>query len=179
MTKRLFLCSILLAPLLTTVWAAKSPDENKIRAAFLFNFSKFIEWPQSSFISTHDELVIGILGPDYLGDELKSLNGRLVRQHPIKISYYSSVNDIKNCHLLYLGTTNSKIINKALQSLANDPVVIVSDAENFAQHKGIIQLIAVRGRLRFIINQEAAQAKELKINSQLLRLAIEVIEAKQ
>ena len=179
MIKRLILCCTLLAAMQTTASAAKMPDEDKVRAAFLYNFSKFIEWPQSSFTNTQGELVIGILGSDHLSDELIPLEGRAVRNHPIKVIYYTSIAEITNCHLLYLGTTDSALIKTALKTLRDKPVVLVSDVENFARNNGIIQLVAVRGRLRFIINQNAAQTKELKINSQLLKLAIEVIEAKQ
>lgn len=175
MIKKFLICSALALSCTIHAWALETPDENQVKAAFLYNFAKFIEWPADSFEKTPDEFIIGVIGPDRLEDELKPLIGRKVKHRIIDVAYYSSIQQIQNCHLLYIGSNQKDFTVKALQSQTGKPVVTVGDIKDFAKLEGIIQLVAVRGRLRFIINQKVASAKEIKINSQLLKLAIEII----
>ena len=179
MIKYLFICSLLFFLALAPAWGSDTPDKNQVKAAFIYNFTKFITWPEESFSSSDKALVIGIVGADNLSGALQSLKGRKVQNHSIKIIHFKSVSEINDCHLLYIGSEKKDTISKALASVASKAVVTVNDSENFAEHGGIIQLISVRGRLRFIINQHIATNNNILFNSQLLKLAIKTIGQRQ
>lgn len=155
--------------------AAGQADEAQVKAAYLYNFAKFIHWPDEAFAGPESALVIGVLGKNAIEKPLRLLQGKSIQNHPIEIQVYSQLSDIGTCHILYLPSTaiaDSTLWREALSSKA---VVSVSDSRRFAAKGGIIELIPVRGRLRFIINLGMAKDQQLKVGSQLLSLAIEVL----
>ncbi len=177
--KKTFFLIIFTGILLCASWSASetgSPDENKLKAAFVYHFAKFIDWPESTFATEQSPLIITVFGADNLARALDPLNSRAVRNHPIQIRSTADITKLQPCHILYIGTTERKTVARIIALLQDTPVVTLSDMENFARSGGMIQFVNVRDRLRFAINNRTAQAKDLVFNSQLLSLAIEVIE---
>jgi len=157
--------------------AAETPSEYQIKAAYLYNFAKFIRWPESAFSDQSQPLVIGILGENYFDGELNPLNSRSVHSRPIEIRYFRTLKEVETCHMLYISTYEYTERASILKGLQNRPVVTVGESPQFADSGGVIQFVMIQRRLRFIINLDAAKNHQIQIDSQLLSLATEVLEA--
>jgi hypothetical protein len=161
------------------VHAAKGPAEYQVKAAYLYNFAKFITWPETAFSDKEAPFVIGILGKNEFNGYLEPLTSKTIRNRPVVIKHFKSVKDVSGCQILYLSSSEDKHLKTHLKKLNTQAIVTASDERNFAKRGGMIQFTPVRGRLRFIINLEQATAAGIKIDSQLLSLAIEILEAKK
>ena len=150
-------------------------SEAQLKAAYLYNFAKFIHWPEDAFADKQSPLVIGVLGKNPFQDELAPLAMRTVRNRLIIIQPFKDINEIELCHLLYINPPVVGTLQAVLKALRSTATLTVGDSSSFANLGGIIQFVTRRGRLRFIINLEAARANNIKIDSQLLSLAVEVL----
>lgn len=151
-------------------------SEYKLKAAYLYNFSKFIRWPKSSFANDNSAFVIGILGDDTPMAIAALLKSRKIGTHPIEVRRYKTEENIRKCHLLYLQNKQKKVWMPIIRRLKDSTVITVGDAKGFADNGGIIQLVTMRNRLRFIINLKAASAAGVDLDSRLLSLALELKE---
>jgi hypothetical protein len=151
-----------------TAWAQSAP-EPVLKAAFIYNFAKFAEWPADA--APADPLTICVLGDlaiaDALDDTVKgrTIDGRktvVVRVKP---------DGFRACHVLYLAGLSPTRAQEIVDELKGAPVLTVGDREHFAQSGGIAGLFVEQGRMRFAINVEAAQRCRLRISSRLLSLA--------
>ncbi|WP_028585988.1 YfiR family protein [Desulfogranum mediterraneum] len=180
MPSRLFsiLLLLLLSAGLSAPAGADNPAADKVKAAYLFNFAKFIHWPEGTFAQATSPLTIGVLGDSRFAAQLNKLQGKRIQEHPILIEYYPDLASIGQCQILYLAPPDPGQITPFLHRLAGQAIVTVAEEKNFSQQGGMIQFIPVRGRLRFIINLNSAKQSRIRIDSRLLSLAIEVMEAK-
>ncbi|WP_172623224.1 YfiR family protein [Flavisolibacter ginsenosidimutans] len=156
-----------------TVFAnAQTPTTaNQIKAVFLFNFSKFVNWPPDAL--NNAPFVIGILGKDPFGPYIERVvEGEKMNGQPIVVQRYDDVKDVKNCQILYINKSNSAEIAR---SLSAHGMLTVSDGENFATSGGIVRFYLENNRLHLQINVKQAKAADLQISSKLLRIA-DVIE---
>jgi len=176
--KRLLAIAILMLSLglAPGVYATSSMGEYQVKAAYLYNFIKFIYWPEKVFKTPHSPLVIGILGVNNFDNKLESLQGKKIGQRSININYFATLKDVHDCHLLYISKSESPEIQEILDKLAIRPIVTVGESKQFVDLGGTIQFVTRRGRLRFLINQKSAQNNYIQIDAQLLSLAIRVIE---
>lgn len=147
--------------------------EYAIKAAALFNFVPFIQWPAEAFPDSDTPVVIGILGPDPFGPLIDSLvDHETFRGHPIQVERYDSLASIGRCHVLFVSRTALHDDGRnQLASLASRPILTVSDAAGFAQAGGAVEFYTDRNRLRMIVNLTAVRTAGLNISSKLLRLA--------
>lgn len=151
---------------------ANTIKEYQVKAAFLFNFIKFVEWPETAFHEDHEPIIIGVLGEDPFGSYLKDVViGEKIDDHPIVIQYYKSVKDIKECHILFISLDEVNKLSETISILKDKSVLTVSDASSFIQQGGMIRFITDKKKIRFQINPEAAKSANLTISSKLLRLA--------
>ena len=158
------------------VWGlAAEPVVNKeyqIKAVFLFNFSQFVEWPTNAFAETQSPLVIGVLGEDPFGTYLEeAVRGEEVNKHPLVIRHYRRVEDIKDCHILFISQSETSRLSRIFERLKDRSILTVGDAEGFVQQGGMIRFITEKNKIRLRINPEAAKAAKLTISSKLLRPA--------
>lgn len=151
-----------------------SVSEYKLRAAYLYNFSKFIRWPDSAFENKDSAFVIGLLGEDAPMEIAELLNSRTIGSRPIQVKQYRTGENMDGCHLLYL--QSSRKWKPVLRTLKSSRVITVGDAPSFADDGGAIQLVTIRKRLRFIINLKAAGFAGVDLDSRLLSLALEIKE---
>lgn len=161
------------------VFAAESPTEYQVKAAYIYNFAKFINWPESTFHDAKAPLVIGVLGTNYFNGALTPLSAKRVRNRGIEIKYFKTLAEVKNCHLLYISKSEEQNRSRILKKLATRPILTVGDFDNFVQLGGIIQFVTRRDRLRFSINLAVASQNNIQIEAQLLSLAAEVVGAKK
>ncbi|HYL93470.1 MAG TPA: YfiR family protein [Alphaproteobacteria bacterium] len=169
-------CSALFtAPLL-----AQSATADQVKAAYLFNFAKFIEWPAGVFDKADAPMRFCTLGRSPAADELDStVRGKSINGHTIQVKHLRGPEEIKGCHLVFLAVSASKQQQKLLQTAQGSPVLLVAETPGFARAGGTIDFIWEDGRLLFEVNVNAAEGVHLKISSKLLALARIVLTAEE
>jgi hypothetical protein len=147
------------------------PPEYAVKAAFLFNFAKFVEWPGDAYTGPTSPIVIWVLGEDPFGDALGSLKGKTANGRPIVVRYAATLGELERCHLLFVSASEKANLQKILQTTKGWSILTVGDMNGFAQDGGIINMVKEESRVGIEINLEAAQRSRLKISSKLLALA--------
>ena len=149
---------------------AQISSEQQIKAAFLVNFLKYIEWP-----STTTSTTICLFGRDQLGPLLTSYEGRSIAGKELRIRHINGPDQIADCQLVYVPDTEEARFGAVLRWVENQPALTVSDAEFFTHQGGGIALVRAEGRLQFDVNTNALSRAGLKPSSQMMRLARQVI----
>lgn len=144
--------------------------EYALKAAFLYNFAKFAEWPAASFSDSHAPFVICLAGNDPFGPNLKSLEGKLVKDRPLVTKPIHTDDNLISCHILYIGPDELKQTRNILQALQTSPVLTVCDTEGCAETGIILNMRMVENRVALDLNLDAVQQTQLKLSSQLIRL---------
>ncbi len=146
--------------------------EYHLKAAFLFHFSQFIEWPPQAFAAPGSPFIIGILGEDPFRALIdQTVAGEKVKDHPIVVHRFATVNDILPCHILYISEKPEGFIPGLFALLPAKYTLTVGDQYAFARVGGIIRFQTLNKKIRLQINLSAAKAADLNISSKLLRLA--------
>lgn len=146
--------------------------EYDVKAAFLFNFTKFVEWPQAAFADEHSPLKLCVLGENPFGKALlKGLTEEEVGGRKLIFLRLESTNNLETCHVLYVSRSERERLPQILASLHNAPVLTVGDTPAFLDQGGMINFILEGSKVRFDVNLEAAEPAGLKISSRLLALA--------
>ena len=149
-----------------------APSEYELKAAFLYNFAKFVEWPSQVFPDPTAPFTIGIIGEDPFGDALeatvrnKTINGR---QFVIKKT--KSYSEFRTCQILFISSSERRRVADLLKALSGDSVLTVSEMDRFIQAGGMINFFMEGNKVRFEINPEPAKHAGLRISSKLLNLA--------
>lgn len=169
-------CMLLLIGLGSSVAAQQAPGvaftEYQLKAAFLYNFSLFVEWPQEAFVHDSTRFRIGVLGEDPFGTTLQRvIAGKKVHGKRLEVRHYRRVEQVRDCHLLYISRTERKNQGRILAYLKNSSVLTIGESENFLKAGGMIQLFNKSRRVRFNINPEVAKEAGLQMSSRLLSLA--------
>ena len=151
---------------------AQSENKQLLKAAYIFNFAKFTQWPENTWKAEDTPLNLCIAGKDKLVNKLEQLAGKTIQEHPVNAQSLKVVQNIKNCHLLYIATSEKKRYQSILKSVHNEPVLTVSELPNFGRSGGMIELYREKERTRFIINLGVTRESGLKISSRLLNLAV-------
>lgn len=161
----------LLASVGSGTQAADISLENAVKASYLYKFAPFVQWPPAAFETATAPLAICIAGPDPFGPALaEAVRGQRVNSHPIVVRRVETVRPGIPCQILFVGGEDSEA---ALQAVAREPVLTVTD-HNRSGAGGMIQFVMVAGRVRFSIDQAAAQECGIAISSKLLGLAVKV-----
>jgi len=152
---------------------AKEFPEYQLKAAFLYNFAKFVTWPSNVFPNADTPLTIGIVGEDPFHETLRNLVAdKRVGGRALAIKHFEPGDVIQECHLLFISRSEKERIPAILATLRGKSILTVSEIERFAQRGGMINLIMVGDRLRFEINPGVAEREGLKISSKLGILGI-------
>jgi hypothetical protein len=150
-------------------------SEYLIKAGFIYNFAKLVEWPTTAFAQPDSPIVIGILGDDPFGATLdrivadKKINGRGFAVKRLKWS--KDLKDLKDCNILFVSSSEKEHIDSVVDSVKWLPILTIGDAPGFARRGGIINFTLEENRVRFEVNVEAAKNAVLTISSRLLALA--------
>jgi hypothetical protein len=175
--------SALAACALGSVWGARpaiaDPTEFEIKAALVYNFAKFVEWPAQAFASIGAPLVVGIIGDDEVADALEpTLKGKLINGHPVITRRLRSPAEARSCQLVYIATSERKREAGLIAALRGASVLTVSDLSDFARRGGQINFVLENQRVRFLINPANADSAGLHISAKLLALARTVGEGR-
>lgn len=147
-----------------------NPNEYQLKAAFLFNFLQFVDWPPSAFAGPQDPLSICVLGPDPFGTDLDSIiAGERIGGREIQIQRLTPQDAPAGCHLLFVNLRSTQQLRSTLSSLKGQPILTVSDATPFAHLGGMIEFVTQNDRIRLRVNLHAASEAQLRLSSKLLR----------
>jgi hypothetical protein len=172
----IFLCLLALAPRATLAQS----KEYQVKAAFLFNFAQFVEWPDAAYAGTNASFCIGILGDDPFGAALEqTIQGETIGNHTLTVRRAHEVVDLKNCQMVFISKSEKSHVAEVMSVLGSRPVLTVGEVDGFARAGGGINFYLEGTRVRFEINPAAAQKGGLKISSQLLSLGKIVAPAKE
>jgi ribosome-associated protein YbcJ (S4-like RNA binding protein) len=178
-------------------WADSTASrEYQVKAAFLYNFIKFVDWPKEKVTDPNAPLTIGIIGKDPFEDAFEPLQEKAARDRKVVIQRFEGFveleksgkkkkdqphpksQDIQKCHLLFICPSESERIADIIASVKGHSVLTVADTQGFLESGGIINFIMEEQKVRFEINVTNARRAKLQIRSQLLRLAKRVIDEK-
>jgi hypothetical protein len=150
-----------------------APTEYQIKAAFVYNFAKFVEWPHEAFPDPASPIVIGVLGDNVFGDNLqKMVSNKAINNRPLQFKEFRSVAQATNCHILFISTSEKSKFSKVIEGLKGTSVLTVGESADFIGAGGMINFVLESNKVRFQINDDAAKKAGLKISSKLLSLAI-------
>ena len=154
----------------SSAWA-QSATAPVLKAAFLYNFAKFSEWPADA-LAPGQRLALCVVGDAAIADALgHTIEGHTIEGHELTVTVRTANESAAGCHLLYVSASQVKRSAGLLQSAKGASVFTVSDGNSFAESGGVAQLIVENDRMRFAINIAAAQRVRLTISSKLLSLA--------
>lgn len=176
---------------------AKHIAEDEVKVAFVYNFIRFIDWPQEKTIGPNDPIIIGVIGPEFLLHAFESLKDKQAKNRDIVTKSFvdlanmkknsqdsdsqwnKRIEMLKTCHVvllfpLYRQQTNS--LSDILDELKGLAVLTIGESSGFLEKGGIINFIKEEGRIQFEINAIAARKSNLDISSKLLRVAKRVIQ---
>ena len=176
MSRRIPLIAVLLACLALvgspSLAEEKALPEYQVKALFLVNFAKYVEWPPGAFATNSPAFIIGITGQSEIGEHLqKAVEGKKACGHPIVVRAIEKEQDLVKCHILFISATEKKHIAKIFSSVNSAPVLTVGETDQFTQRGGIIGFIKKEGKVRLEIDLNAAREAGLEISSRLLSVA--------
>ncbi len=151
--------------------------EYLMKAAYLYNFAKFVDWPAGVFLNKNAPITLCILGKDPFGSALKTITGKNVGKRKLVIQHLTRLESLKQCHILFISTSEEKRLPQILSSINGKPILTISEIKGFTQCGGIINFITIEN-IRFEINEDAAHQAGLRISSELLKLAKSVNKKK-
>ena len=158
---------------------APAADEAGVKAAFLYNFTKFVEWPDSAFAAASSPFVVCAFASGDFRKKLESiLQGEQVQGREISIAPVQ-VTNVRGCHLLYFAATEAERQSRILPALRQAPVLSVGEGRRFLEQGGLIAFLLEDERVRFAISKRGADAAGLNVKSQLLRVARQFGEVPQ
>jgi hypothetical protein len=150
--------------------AADGPLEFEVKAAFLLNFTKFTEWPEGSFANANLPISVCIFGKDPFGRTIDAIvQGETVNRRNLTIRRIMEIPPSEPCQVIYFDADTPDVAG--LLRGAGKGVLTVGEGQAFTRRGGVIGFVIQKGRVRFIVNQSAAQAEGLKLSSQLLSVA--------
>jgi uncharacterized protein DUF4154 len=187
---------------LTGMATAQGSSDREAKANFLMNFAEFVEWPEGAFASASAPIIVGVIGEDPFGAALDKMRDKMVNGRKLEIKRFKGslefrgeetpgrrqadiidrrnkkLQELKSCHILFVGSSEKRFLPSILKPLQNSCVLTVGDMDSFARLGGIINFVNLENKVHLEINLEAAERARLKISSKLLNLAT-VIKGKR
>ena len=183
---------ILTALAASRAWSADDPGtglEYKIKSGFIYNFIKYIDWPEKKLSTEKDDdpIVIGVIGVSPFGKALEPITKKKIKNKKLAIRYFpgfkrtgkkysdKDTEKLRNCHVLFVSSSEKKYIENIIKLVTGSNVLTVSDIDGFVETGGIINFVTEKKKIRFSINLDAAKRSELVIPTTVLKIAKKVI----
>lgn len=152
--------------------AAQAARDDQLKAAFVYNFTRFIEWPADAFAGDDAPIVIGVYANSRYARELEdTVRVRKAGNRPVVVRQVRSLKEARAVHMLVFDGTADAQLKEALAALKGAPVLTIGESEQFARLDGILTFVREGDDLRFEVNLDAARQSGLKISAQFLKLA--------
>jgi len=149
--------------------------EYQVKAAFLLNFTKFVEWPATAFPAPDAPITICVIGQDPFGAILdRTIEGESVNRHGVRAQRLLPDGDLRSCHILFISQSERERFTQIVSRLRGSSVLTVSELPGFVDTGGMIEFLIEEGKARFYINAATTEGAGLKLSSRLLRVAKEV-----
>lgn len=159
-----------------TAWAQSTVDEYRVKAAYLFHFAQLVEWPADSPNEGGNSLLVCTLGDDPFHGELEAtVAGKQIGSRILRIWHLRPLQNTSGCNVLFISKSEGNRIPSLVASLRNAPVLTIGDTDDFLGDGGMIRWFLEGNKVRFEINRQAAESARLRISSQLLLLAKNVV----
>lgn len=153
----------------------------QVKAAFLVNFPKYVDWPSEAFSGTNSAITVAVFGDDNVANEFQNMiqSGLVIDSHPVVLKRIQSEADITGrSQILYIANSERARVSAILQKLKGSPVLLVGESDNFLEQGGMINMVPKNRKIRLQINLGAARQASLKISSRLL-VAADVVKEKE
>jgi hypothetical protein len=151
------------------------PTDFQVKAAYLYNFGRFVEWPPKVTSAKTGSFTICVLGEDPFGRALDDILAReKIGNQSVAARRISNPRESLDCHILFISSSEANRLNKIIDALDKSAVLTVSDLPEFSQHHGMIQFVLEGNRVRFEVNLSATQKAGLTLSSELLKVATAV-----
>jgi hypothetical protein len=173
--------ALLVAMLALVAWAGRAEadqaaDEYRVKAAFLYHFFQYVDWPAASFADAQAPISVCLMGKDPFGEHLNALAQRNFRGRPISVSVVRSLAEAKRCHLLYSDDwRNTGVAGNIDKALQGAPVLTVSSLPNASESGAVIGFVVAGDRVRWTVNLDAARGAKLKLSAKLIEIAVAVV----
>ncbi|MDH5541857.1 MAG: YfiR family protein [Nitrospinota bacterium] len=148
--------------------------EYQVKSVFIYNFAKFVDWPEQAFSSEASPVNVCVLGEDPFGNEMDLLTKKSARGRGFDVLRFSKFKDkeeLKSCHLLFISKSEESRIGSIIESLSGFGVLTISDVEGFMDSGGIIEFTMRENKVRFAVNLKASEQAGIRISAKLLKLA--------
>ncbi|MGH8707567.1 MAG: YfiR family protein [Burkholderiales bacterium] len=157
-------------------WAQPQATDVQVKAAFLYKFGAFVEWPPKAFAQPSAAFTIGVLGADAVAEELEQISaGRSVHGRPVAVRRLQRGTPLDGLHVLFVGRTDPRQLADILAAARSQPLLIVTDAADGLPEGSIINFVPVDNKLRFDIAVATAERMQLRISARLLAVARKVL----
>ena len=154
---------------------ARKPAEYEVKAAYLYNFGKFVRWPASVSPASTGAFLICVLGKNPFGSSLdETVRGESIDGKSLSVHYLSNLSEISGCRILFISSSEEHRLDSVLADVGKRPMLTVSDMADFVNHGGDIELVQVGGKIRFKVNLASAEKRGLALSSDLLKVAVSV-----
>jgi len=157
--------------------ADTQPTEYQLKAAYIYHFAQFIDWPASAFPAGDSPLIIGVLGDNPFGADLEhTIQGKVLNNHPLTFQKFASIAEVtNNCHILFISSSEKKRLPEIFTTLKGTSILTVGEeSDHFNENGGMISFVLDGTKIRFQINQTTVEKAGLKISFKLLSLASKV-----
>jgi len=163
---------VLLWPACAAGEPAAPPTEYQVKAAFLYNFMKFVEWPDSAFVTPEAPIRVAILGDDPFARIVRATMGRrTIGKRSVDVAYCQDLSELSPCHVLFVAARWMDSAGQISAATQTSPTLIVADDHQMAGRGATISFFMQESRVRFTIDADLATAAGLRISSRLLKLA--------
>ena len=170
--KKLFQIGFMLCALLFSAKGLLGQTEYDIKAAYLYNFAKFVDWPEGTFEHEDAPLIIGIIGTDPFHQLLnEAISGKTTKGRRLVVRRFKRIAEVTLCHILFIARSERRNLSKILAQTKGSGILTVSELDDFIDEGGIVRLFTKGNKVRFDINLAVAQQSRLKISSRVLNLA--------
>jgi hypothetical protein len=154
-------------------------DEYKLKAAYLFNFAKYVEWPGARLPAPDSPIVIGVLGSDPFGDRLdRTVKGRVIGKHPVLVRRARRLEELSGCHMLFVCRSERAREKQIVEWLHETPILTVSEGEDFVRAGGMIWLGRSGDAVEFDVNLDSVRAAGLTMGARMLGSARIVVSTR-
>ncbi len=167
--------SLLLALLAGLAGLCRAQDvdsEYQKKAAQIYSFTKFIDWPAKKFASSVSPFIIGVYGPDDITSFLReSFQRRRIKDRPVEIRHLTNKAELPACHLVFVSRSMRERLGSILYEMRHENILSVGESDNFLRSGGVINFLNIEGDIRFEINLGAASRESLRVSSKLIPIA--------
>jgi hypothetical protein len=146
--------------------------EQQVKAAFIYNFTQFVDWPPEAFDKDDSPLIVAMLGDDSLAGALdKAMDKKTAGSRPIVVKHFATLDDLGPCHLLFVPATQDSNLSALFDKIKGKPILAVGESDAFMPAGGTMHLFLEDGKMKFEVNSDVCDAIKLHPSAKLMSLA--------